>query len=247
MSRESHIDEGKLYRNVRSGAIVKVLKHDAKSASIATLKDGVIGRSRTVQVGLIHPDTLDSANCPHTSGYVPLVTAESQPVADTGSTSTSWSDMDLMDNLEALSLDELTELAAKHEKIKKEAADIVEKVKNEIKARRDPGFTIMLQGAYALEFKPGEKFDAKAALRNLEPADFARILLPKPDATQARRVFEFEPEKLSACMVDPGPSLTIREATAKDRVKHNEQVGLNLQKAMAESVDDDSAVEEYVL
>jgi hypothetical protein len=204
-----------LYRNVRSGQVAMLLNQQDDRTLIATVKeDGETGRTRTVPTSLIHQSDLDPKNKPHTQGYVPLNATPAQRP-----TSPDRNDMDLMDNLDVLSDVELAELIHRNERIKKEAGDIAERAKAVAKARRGGNLGLAIHGDLALVYGSGAKFDAKTAAMNLSPVDFQRILLPKPDATMARKIFANEPGKLELCLKDSGPSLTVREATDEDRAK----------------------------
>lgn len=206
-----------LYRNVRSGSVTKILGQDGDRTRIVTISEGgATGRTRTVPTSSIHQDVLDPQGRKHAHGYVPL---NASPAQQAPTTTPDRSDMDLMDNLDALNDAELAELINKHERIKRESADIADRAKAVAKSRRGNNPGLVIHGDLALIYTPGSKFDAGTARKNLNPVDFQRILLPKPDATLARKIFENEPEKLAACLKDNGPSLTVREATDEDRAK----------------------------
>jgi hypothetical protein len=206
-----------LYRNVRSGLVTKILSQTGDRTLIATVKDGETSRTRTVPTSSIHQSTLNAEGEFHTFGYVPLDASTAQ---QTTTPSPDRSDMDLMDNLDALSDAELAALINKHERIKRESADIADRAKAVAKSRRGNNLGIDIQGDLALIYTSGSKFDAPTARRNLSSDDFKKILLAKPDATLARKLFENEPEKLAACLKDNGPSLTVREATDEDRARY---------------------------
>lgn len=211
------IDESSLYLNVRTKTVVAVLNQDTEKATIVTyVNGGATGKPRTVPLSSMHQSTLRSNGEAYASGYVPVTQAA--PANDKPSIRSAMDFIDL-DMLDAMSSDELTALAAEQAKIMDSAKSIVERAKVILKSRRPAGTDLLIQGDYALVYKPGKKFDAKTALRNLSKEDFARILLPKPDAIHARKVFEFEPDKLELCLKDDGPSLTIRKATDEDQAK----------------------------
>lgn len=209
-----------LHLNIRTNTVVTVLKRDPQQVSVATVTEDGTGRSRTVRAAAFHETYLASDGQPHTSGYVPLGSLpQDHPYAPVAPKQNSRSNMDL-DNLDALSDDELAALILDQERVKKEAAELAERAKAVAKYRRGGSLGLDVRGDIALVFSSGEKFDAKTAQRNLNPVDFQRILLPKPDATMARKLFENEPEKLAACMKDNGPSLTVRTATEDDLAKY---------------------------
>lgn len=205
-----------LYRNVRSGSVTKILSQEGDRTLIATVKDGETSRTRTVPTSSIHQGNLDSEGKSHSSGYVPLNASPAQP---TPTENTNWSSMDI-DNLDELSDAQLAALILKQERIKKDSADLADRAKTVMKYRQGSTLGLDIQDGIALVFTSGTKFDAGTAKRGLSAEDFKRILLPKPDATMARKLFENEPEKLEACLKDNGPTLTVREATDEDRSRY---------------------------
>jgi hypothetical protein len=208
-----------LYLNVRTNTVVAALDRDDRQFSIATVTEDGFGRRRTVRAASFHEDYLASDGQPHTFGYVPLASLpEGHPHAEK---KTDRSDMDLidMDNLDELSDTQLAALILQQEVIKRHATEVAERAKAIAKYRRGDSLGLDIQGDIALVYTSGSKFDAGTAKRNLSAEDFKRILLPKPDATMARKLFENEPEKLDACLKDNGPSLTVRQATDEDRAK----------------------------
>lgn len=209
----------RLYRNVRSGQITKVLSQKGDRTLIATLKgNGETGRTRTVPTSSIHQDNSDPQGKPHTNGYVPLDTAPAEPTPDKN-TNRSSMDLDLMDNLDDLDDAQLALVILEQQKIKSVAEELVNRAKAIAKKRRDGNLGIDIQDGIALVYTSGSKFDAGYARRNLSPEDYKRILLAKPDATLARKLFEHEPEKLQACLKDNGATLTVREATDEDKAR----------------------------
>lgn len=207
-----------LYLNLRSNTIVTVLEKDERKVSIATVTDEGTGRSRTVRAAAFHEKYLASDGQPHASGYVPLAALpESHPHA-AKAPKTDWSTMH-PDDIDNLNDAELAAFILEQERIKKDAADLADRAKLVAKRRRGNTLGLVIQDDIALVYTSGTKFDAPTARRNLAPEDYARILLPKPDATMARKLFEHEPEKLEACLKDNGPSLTVRKATDEDRAK----------------------------
>lgn len=211
-------DVKNLYINVRTNTIVTVLDKGDNMASIATVNGNSTGRSRSVQASAFRKGYLADDGQPHTSGYVPLTALpESHPSA-VKAPKTDWSTMDI-DDIDELGDEALAEFILEQERVKKLAGDLADRAKVVAKSRRGGKLGLDLRGDIALVFTSGEKFDAKAAARGLSPVDYQRILLPKPDATMARKIFEHEPAKLAACMKDNGPSLTVRRATDEDRAK----------------------------
>lgn len=206
-----------LYRNVRSGQVAKLLSQEGDRTLIATIREnGETGRTRTVPTSSIHKDTLDPDGESHTRGYVPLNVAPAG-TAPQKSTDRSSMELDLMDNLDELDDSQLAAVILEQQKVKSTAEELVNRAKAIVKRRRGDSLGIDIQSGIALVYTSGTKFDAKTAQRNLQPEDFQRILLPKPDATLARRIFEHEPEKLQACLKDNGATLTVREATDEDK------------------------------
>lgn len=207
------------YYNVRTKKIVAVLDKNEREARIATVSGNTVGRSRTVRASLFHTDYLASDGQPQDNGYVPVTALPEDHPHAVKAPKKDWSTMDL-DDIDKLDDAELAEFILEQERIKKEAADFADRAKVIAKARRGGNLGLDLQGDIAMVFTSGEKFDGKLAARNLTPVDYQRILLPKPDATMARKIFEHEPEKLAACMKDNGPTLTVRKATDEDRAKY---------------------------
>ena len=208
-----------VYFNMQTKTLVAVLDKGAREAAIATIKGDTLGRRRSVRASLFHTEYLASDGQPHGHGYVPVtVLPEGHPHAVTAA-KTNWSSMNI-DDLDALSDAELADLILEQERIKKEAADLAEQAKIIAKGRRGGDLGLDIQGDIALVFTSGEKFDAKLAVRALSGDDLKKILLPKPDATLARKIFENEPDKLAACMKDNGPTLTVRKATDDDLAKY---------------------------
>lgn len=208
-----------LHYNVRTKKIVAVLDRDEREASIATVNDGSLGRRRSVRASLIHAEYLASDGQPQDNGYVPLTALpEGHPHA-VKAPKTNWSSMNI-DDLDELSDAELADLILEQERVKKEAAELADRAKAVAKSRRGGKLGLDVLGGIAMVYTSGEKFDAKVAARGLSPVDFQRILLPKPDATLARKIFENEPAKLAACMKDNGPTLTVRKATEDDLSRH---------------------------
>lgn len=207
------------YYNVRTKKIVAVLDKNEREARVATVSGNTVGRSRTVRASLFHTDYLASDGQPQDNGYVPVTALPEDHPHAVKAPKKDWSTMDL-DDIDKLDDAELAEFILEQERIKKEAADFADRAKVIAKARRGGNLGLDLQGDIAMVFTSGEKFDGKLAARNLTPVDYQRILLPKPDATMARKIFEHEPEKLAACMKDNGPTLTVRKATDEDRAKY---------------------------
>lgn len=211
-------DVKNLYLNVRTNTVVAVLDKGENMASIATVVGDGVGRSRSVRASSFRKEYLASDGHPHTSGYVPLTALpEGHPNA-VKAPKTDWSTVDI-DDIDQLDNETLAEFILEQERIKKAAADLADRAKVIAKARRGDKLGLDLRGDIALVFTSGKKFDAKLAARSLTPVDYQRILLPKPDATMARKIFENEPDKLEACMKDNGATLTVRRATDEDRAK----------------------------
>lgn len=211
-----------VYFNVRTKKLVAELGRTDEKMSIATVKDdGTIGRPRAERPSLFHQDYLASDGQPHAFGYVPVTALPKGHPNAVKAPQTDWSSMDL-DNLDNLTDAELADVILEQERIKKEAAELADRAKAVAKSRRGGSLGLDVQGDIALVYTSGEKFDAKLAARNLTPVDFQRILLPKADATLARKIFENEPAKLAACMKDNGPTLTVRKATDDDLAKFAE-------------------------
>lgn len=208
-----------LYFNVRTKKIVAVLDKDSREANIATVNDGSLGRRRTVRASLIHSEYLASDGQPQDNGYVPLAALPEDHPHAVKAPENNWSGMnpDDIDNLDDAAL---AVFILEQERIKKEAADLVERAKAVAKYRRGGNLGIDIQDGVALVYTSGTKFDAPTAKRNLSAEDYKRILLPKPDATMARKLFEHEPDKLDACLKDNGPTLTVRRATDEDKAKY---------------------------
>lgn len=208
-----------VYFNMQTRTLVAVLDKDTREAAIATIKGDSLGRRRIVRASLFHTDYLASDGQPHGTGYVPVTALPENHPHAVKAPNTDWSSMNI-DDLDALSDAELADVILEQERIKKNAADLAEQAKVIAKGRRGGNLGLDIQGDIALVFTSGEKFDAKLAARALTPVDFQKILLPKPDATLARKIFENEPAKLAACMKDNGPSLTVRKATDDDLAKY---------------------------
>lgn len=210
-----------VFYNVRTKTLVAVLDKDAREVAIATVNGDSLGRRRSVRASLFHSEYLASDGQPHGHGYVPVdVLPEGHPHA-VKATKTDWSSMNI-DDLDALDDAELADLILEQEKIKKEAAELADRAKTVAKSRRGNSLGLDIKGDIALVYTSGSKFDAGYARRGLSPEDYQKILLPKPDATLARRIFENEPEKLEACLKDNGPTLTVRKATEDDLAKFAE-------------------------
>lgn len=202
------------YLNVRTNTRVQIIEHGKATCSIATVTEGGLGRSRRVRAAAFHDSYLASDGQPHTSGYVPVASLPGDhPHADRSATVID------VDNLDELSDDALAQLILEQERIKKDAADLAERAKMVAKARRGTSTGLEIRGDIALVFSPNSKFDAPTARRNLSAEDYKKILMPKPDATLARKLFENEPEKLEACLKNNGLTLTVRRATDEDREK----------------------------
>jgi hypothetical protein len=203
------------YLNVRTNTRVQIIERGTANCSIATIGDDGLGRSRRVRAAAFHDSYLAHDGQPHTSGYVPVASLPAgHPHADRSAT------MDLHDiDLESLSDDELAAFILEQERIKKEAAEFADRAKAVAKYRRGGNTGLEIRGDIALVFSPNAKFDAPTARRNLSREDYQKILMPKPDATLARKMFENEPEKLEACLKDNGLTLTVRKATDEDREK----------------------------
>lgn len=209
-----------MYFNVNTKTVVKLLKKDNREASIATVKDGSpSNRRRSVRASLIHEGYLASDGQPHPYGYVPVTALPEDHPHAVKAPKTDWSNVDI-DDLDALSDADLADLILEQERIKKNAADLADRAKVIAKGRRGSSLGIDLQGDIALVYTSGAKFDGVLARRHLAAEDYKKILLSKPDATLARKIFENEPEKLEACLKDNGPSLTVRKATDEDREKY---------------------------
>lgn len=219
----SSTDVKNLHLNIRTNTIVTVLGTDGRNTSIATVKDGVIGRSRSTRAAAFHEDYLARDGQPHASGYVPLTALPEDHPHAVKAPKTDWSTVDI-DSIDTLDDEALAAFILEQERIKKDAADLADRAKVIAKARRNGKLGLDIKDDIALVFTSGEKFDGKLAARNLNPVDYQRILLPKPDATMARKIFENEPEKLAACMKDNGPTLTVRRATDEDRAKFQADV-----------------------
>lgn len=238
------IDEAMMYRNVRSGAIVKVLDQDTSRALIATYKNGQTGRSRSVPLTSFHLGSNGSSR--HTSGYVPAGRTKEAREAEAVTPSNNRSLMDpidILDHIDTLDDDQLASLAYRQAEIAKQAKAVADKAKDTLKARQKGKLGLKIAGTYATVYSSGEKFDPKTAERNLAPEDLERILVAKPDATKAREVFGLDPKKLALCMKDNGPSLTIREATVDDYV--SEEVARRIAVGKAVQGDEDLDNEEY--
>lgn len=205
----------RVYFNVRTKKLVAVLSKDTQKATIATVGDVSLGRQRSVRASLFHSEYHASDGQPYGDGYVPVdALPEGHPYA-AKAPKTTWSNVNI-DDLDALSDEDLAALILEQARIKKDAADLEERAKAVAKARRGGTLGLDIQGDVALVYTSGEKFDGKLAALRLNPVDYQRILLPKPDATMARKILGSEPEKLALCMKDNGPTLTVRKATDED-------------------------------
>lgn len=211
-----------VYFNVNTKNLVTVISKDDREASIATVKDGIPSRRRrSVRASLVHEGYLASDGQPHAYGYVPVTALPEDHPHAVKAQKTDWSNVNI-DDLDMLSDAELAELILAQERIKKDAAELAEQAKTIAKSRRGGTLGLDIQDGIALVYTSGAKFDATLARRGLSAEDYKKILLLKPDATLARKMFENEPKKLAVCLKDNGPSLTVRKATEEDEAKFAE-------------------------
>ena len=202
-----------VYYNVRTKALVAVLKKDARDATVVTVKGGVAtGRRRTIRASSFHDGYLASDSRPHASGYVPVDTLPGDHPQAVKKETTPVN-IDMLDNLSDA---ELAEVILEQQKAEKAAKEIVEHAKGIAKSRRGNKVGTEVHGGIAFAYTSGMKFDGPTAQKNLSAEDFQRIVLPKADAALARALFKNQPKLLALCMKDNGPTLTVRPATNDD-------------------------------
>lgn len=205
----------KRYVNLRSNALVEVLAEGSGTFRIATVTDDGYGRRRTAPADSFHDNFLAGDGQPHTSGYVPV---NSLPGDHPRAMKTEVDWMELLDNLGSLSNAELADVISEQQRILNEAKTVIERAKEVVKSRRKEIGT-ELHGNTALVFTSGKKFDAGYALAALPPDVLQTVCAPKPSPTLARAVLGEKSPLYQACLKDHGFTLTVREATDKDRLE----------------------------
>lgn len=205
--------DGQLFVNIRSGNLIQVIDDGGAVVTISTVIDGELGRKRRITSDAFHDNYFGPDGQPHKTGYAPVNTL---PGDHPHAMKTEIDDMDMADHFDKMTDEELAEVIDRQQALKDQATFLVDKAKAVIKSRAVESGTRVF-GDNAVILSSARKFDAATARKNLAPADFQRILLPKPDATLAARVFENEPEKLTLCQKDNGWTLTVRKASDKDR------------------------------
>jgi hypothetical protein len=207
--------ETKRYVNVRTNTLVEVFNQGSGILRIATVSADGYGRRRTAPATSFHEHYLAGNGQPHTSGYVPVSTL---PGNHPRAMKTEIDRMELLENLDSLSNEELAQVIREHQQTISEAEAVVERAKTIAKGRRrEPG--LELHGNVAMVFSPNKRFDPKTAARTLAPQTLAKISVLKPDATRAKAILGEESDLYKACLKDNGFKLEVREATDDDRLK----------------------------
>lgn len=204
------------FLNIRTQNLVEIVgpvNTGTGFAVIATVRADGYGPKRRAKASSFYPRYLDRDGNPRTAGYVPV---ETLPDDHPHAVRTEIDDMDLIDHLDQLGEIELAELILRQQEIAQKAEALIEKAKNVAKSRRRTTGTVIF-GDVAMVFAPGGKFNADYARTNLDPEDYRKICLPKPDPKLAKRLFANEPKKLALCQKNHGFTLTVREVTDKDR------------------------------
>lgn len=204
--------DGQLFVNVRSGNLVQVVNDGGAVVTISTVQEDGLGRKRRISSDAFHDNYFGPDGEPRKTGYAPVNTL---PGDHPHAMKTEIDDMDMADHFDSMTDEELAEVIERQQQAKERAVYLVDKAKAVIKSRAVESGT-RVYGDNAVILSSARKFDAATARKNLTSVDFQRILLPKPDATLAARVFENEPEKLVKCQKDNGWTLTVRKATDKD-------------------------------
>jgi hypothetical protein len=206
---------GTRYVNVRTGNIVEARSKGSAVFTVATVTDDGYGRPRRVPATSFHKNYLTGDGKPHSSGYVPVNTL---PSDHPHAMRTEIDRMELLDNLDKLSPEELARLIDEQQRLMKEAKALVDRAKQLSRERREgPGTEVY--GDIAVVYSRNDRFDEQTARENLTPEDLAKISIPKPDAAVARAVFRNDPKKLQACMKSHGLKVEVRPATDGDRLK----------------------------
>lgn len=204
-----------LYINVRTNTLVQSFNEGVATFTIATVTADGHGRRRKVRSASFHDNYLARDGQPHTSGYVPVNTL---PGDHPNAMKTEIDRMELIDNLDKLSVSELADLILEQQRVAKEAADLVDRAKAVAKSRRT-GLGTEIHGDVAMVFTSGRKFDARSAARNLTAEQLRSICELKPSAAKARKVLGEDSPEFTKCQVDNGFTLTVRPATDDDRLK----------------------------
>lgn len=203
------------YVNLRSNALVEILGEGSGSFRIATVTDDGYGRRRTVSADSFHDGFLAGDGQPHSSGYVPV---NSLPGDHPHAMKTGVDRMELLDNLDRYSNEELARLIHEQQAELEKTKAVIDRAKAIAKGRRkQPG--LELHGDVALVFSPNDRFSGTKAAKNLTAVELAKISILKPDPTLARKVFANNPERLALCLDKGDLKLEVREATDGDRLK----------------------------
>jgi hypothetical protein len=203
------------YVNVRTNTLVEVFAEGSGTLRIATVSVDGYGRRRTAPATSFHPHYLDGNGRPRSSGYVPV---NSLPGDHPRAMKTEIDRMELLENLDSLSDDELREVIAEQQRIFNDTKTLIERAKEIAKKRRKvPG--LELHGDTAFVYSPNRKFDAATARRVLDVKTLANVSVSKPDATRAKQVLGEDSDLYKACVKESGLKLEVREATDEDRLR----------------------------
>lgn len=200
------------YVNLRTDNLIEVFNEGPATFTIATVTDGGYGRRRPVPAASFHKNYLASDGQPHAQGYVPV---NALPGDHPRAMKTEMTRMELLNHLDQLSSAELADLVLKQQQAKADAETLIDRAKAVLKSRRsDEG--LEMHGNVSAVFTSGKKFNAKLATANLTPEQLQAISVRKPDATLAKDFLDAD--TYAKCQADNGFTLTIREATDKDRL-----------------------------
>lgn len=219
---------GARFLNVRTNKLIDIIQEGPAYVTVRTVSGSEYGPKRRVAAASLHSHYFTEDGEPHRTGYVPVNTLPGDhPYAIyEEKDEMKIKDIDMIDRLHELDPHELAALVLRQQKAAAEAKELIERAKEIAKSRRtEEG--IEIHDGIAMVFTPYRKFDGPTAKRNLKPADFKKILMEKPDATLARKLFENEPDKLEKCLKDYGFSLTVREASDEDYKKADNVSGTN--------------------
>jgi hypothetical protein len=209
------VPENTQFVNLRTNGLIEAFNEGNGFVTVATVRPDGYGPHRVVKSDSFRTHYLDADGKPHKTGYVPV---SKLPGDHPHARKTETGDMDLAEHIDELSDDELAELILRQQEAMATAKDIIDRAKAVVKSRNKELAT-RVYGNVAMVFISGRKFDAVTARRNLSAEEYRSICMPKPDATLAKKILGEESAAYARTQKDNGWTLTVREATDKDRDK----------------------------
>lgn len=207
--------------HTRTGEVIEITGTDAELSKIVTVTaTGRTTRPRAVKTATLKATYLNRRGLPWKAAYVAIEALPDdhplKPVEKAQETASAPSmRVELATPRFAKMTDEELSAYANARRSERERAnDLLELAKVELKRRyAKPGS--LISGNVYLEVSTNHRFDPKLAKSVLTSAEYAAILVPKPDPARARDILTKDRYKL-VCK-DHGNKLEIRSATDNDR------------------------------